>query len=113
MGAAMVYVLETRLLLVVYKNLAADAALIAEITRNQPVFWQNRAAARSLVNGVAPYLSGRVSLITLDGHLLASGDQIDGTSGSQVVELPDLRGIGQGETIRLQNGHLVKYYICL
>src|SRR5574339_1084027 len=102
MGAAMVYVLETRLLLpVIYKDLAADAALIAEITRNQPVFWQNRAAARALVHGVTPYLSGRVSLITLDGHLLASGDQTD---GSQVVELPDLNGIEQGETIRLQNG---------
>jgi signal transduction histidine kinase len=110
MGAAMVYVLETRLLLVVYRNLAADAALIAEITRNQPVFWQNRAAARSLVTGVAPYLSGRVSLITLDGHLLASGDQIDSTSGNLVVELPDLRGIEQGETIRLQRGPLAEVF---
>lgn len=111
MGAAMVYVLETRLLLpVVYKDLAADAALIAEITRNQPVFWQDRAAARALVNGVAPYLSGHVSLITLDGHLLASSDQTTGTSGSRVVELPDLRGIEQGETIRLQNGPLAEAY---
>lgn len=111
MGAAMVYVLETRLLLpVIYKDLAADAALIAEITRNQPVFWQNRAAARALVNGVTPYLSGRVSLITLDGHLLASGDQTDGTSASQVVELPDLSGVKQGETIRLQNGTLAEVF---
>lgn len=111
MGAAMVYVLETRLLLpVIYKNLAADAALIAEITRNQPVFWQNRAAAHALVNGVTPYLSGRVSLVTLDGHLLASGDQIVGTSGSEVVELPDLSGIQQGETIRLQNGTLAEVF---
>jgi signal transduction histidine kinase len=110
MGVAMVYVLETRLLLVVYKNLAADAALIAEITRNQPVFWQNRAAARSLVNGVTPYVSGRVSLITLDGRLLASGDQIDGTAGSLVVELPDLHEIEQGETIRLQRGPLAEVF---
>ena len=110
LGVAMVYVLETRLLLVVHKNLAADTALIAEITRNQPVFWQNRAAARALVNGVTPYVSGRVSLITLDGHLLASGDQVDGTSGSQMVELPDLRGIEQGETIRLQRGPVAEVF---
>ena len=64
MGAAMVYVLETRLLLpVVYKNLAADAALISEITRNQPIFWQNGEAAQALVDGITPYLSGRVPLV--------------------------------------------------
>ena len=107
MGAAMVYVLETRLLLpVVYKDLAADASLMAEITRNQPVFWQNSEAARALVNGVTPYLSGRVSLLTLDGHLLASGD----STGSQVVELPDLTGVAQGQTIRLQSGPLAEIF---
>src|SRR5690349_14991252 len=107
MGAAMVYVLETRLLLpVVYKDLAADASLMAEITRNQSVFWQNSEAARALVDGVTPYLSGRVSLITLDGRFLASGD---GTS-SQVVELPDLTGVEQGETIRLQNGTVAEVF---
>jgi two-component system sensor histidine kinase BaeS len=111
MGATMVYVLETRLLLpVVYKNLAADAALIAEITRNQPIFWQNREAARALVNGVTPYLSGRVSLVTLDGRLLASADQTGGASGDLVVELPNLSGIKQGETIRLQNGTLAEVF---
>jgi signal transduction histidine kinase len=107
MGAAMVYVLETRLLLpVVYKDLAADAALMAEITRNQPIFWQNSQAARALVNGVTPYLSGRVSLLTLDGRLLASGDQ----AGSQVVELPDLTGVGQGDTVQLQSGTLAEVF---
>ena len=111
MGAAMVYVLETRLLLpVVYKDLAADAALIAEITRNQPIFWQNNEAARALVEGVAPYLSGRVSLLTLDGHLLASGDQAIDTSGAQVVEIPNLSGLEQGETIQLQRGPLAEVF---
>src|SRR5512147_2250223 len=75
MGAAMVYVLQVRLLLPeIYKNLAADAALMSEITRNLPIFWHNRAAAQALVNVVTPYISWRVSLITLDGHLLASSD---------------------------------------
>ena len=111
MGAAIVYVLETRLLLpVVYKDLAADAALMAEITRNQPIFWRNSEAAQALVSGVTPYLSGRVSLVTLDGHLLASGDQTISTVGSQVVELPSLAGIEQGETVQLQNGTLAEVF---
>jgi len=43
----------------VYRDLAKDATLMAEITRNQPAFWQNSEAAQALVNGVNPYLSCR------------------------------------------------------
>ncbi len=109
MGAAMVYVLETRLLLpIVYRNLAKDARLMAEITRDQPVFWHNRAAAQALVAGVSPYLNGRVSLVTLDGHVLASSDTNGSGSGEPLVELPDMRGVNQGEVIQLQNGPLAE-----
>ncbi|MDL1911470.1 HAMP domain-containing histidine kinase [Chloroflexi bacterium CFX6] len=111
MGAAMVYVLETRLLLpVVYKNLATDAALMAEITRNQPIFWQNNDAARALVDGVTPYLSGRVSLLTLDGRTLATSEPTNGSVGTQMVELPDLSGMGQGEVVQLQRGALAEVF---
>ena len=71
MGAAMVYVLETRFLLpMVYGDLARDATLMAEITRNQPVFWQNSEAAQALVNGVSPYVSGQLSFVSSDGLVL-------------------------------------------
>jgi signal transduction histidine kinase len=107
MGAAMVYVLETRLLLpVIYNDLSADARLMAEITRGQPVFWESSAAAQALVDGVTPYLSGRVALVTLDGRLLASSDQ---TNDSQ-VELPDLSDVEQGGIVELQNGSLAEAF---
>ena len=109
MGAAMVYVLETRLLLpMVYRNLAKEASLISEMTRSQPVFWQNRLAAQALVNGVSPYLNGKISLLTLDGYLLASGDQ----SGiaTQRLDLPDLSDVRQGEVVGLQNGPLAEAF---
>lgn len=109
MGAAMVYVLETRLLLpTVYRNLAKEAKLMAEITRNQPVFWQNDRAAQALVEGVGPYLNGKVSLVTLDGHLLASSDRAEGSIGTQLVELPDMTGVDQGEVVQLQHGPLAE-----
>src|SRR5512146_2493603 len=75
MGAAMVYVLETRLLLpTVYNNLAKEAKLMGEITRSYPIIWQNREAARALIDDISPYLNGNVSVLTLDGRLLASSD---------------------------------------
>jgi two-component system, OmpR family, sensor histidine kinase BaeS len=103
MGAAMAYILETRLLLpMIYQNLAKEASLMAEMTRTQPIFWQNRNAAQALANGVSPYLNGKVSLLTLDGRLLASSDQA--AIDTQRVDLPDLTGYSQGEVLPLQNG---------
>jgi signal transduction histidine kinase len=111
MGAAMVYILETRLLLpMVYKSLAEDATLMAQITRNQPVFWQNSEAAQLLLDGASPYLSGSISFLTLDGHVLASSETtVDGLNG-QVVELPDLVGVSQGEVVQLRRGPLAEVF---
>jgi hypothetical protein len=106
MGATMVYVLETRLLLpMVYSELVKDATLMAEITRNQPAFWHDSEIAQALVNGVSPYLGGRISFVGLDGHMLASSDSTDGGLVIQRVELPDLTGLSQGEVILLQCLH--------
>lgn len=111
MGIAMLYVLETQLVLpTVYKDLSNDATLIAEITRNQPVFWQNRQAAQALIDGVSPYLSGRLSFVTTDGLVLASSDTADGATGTSVIEIPDLTGVGQGQTIDLQHGPLAETF---
>src|SRR5512147_784633 len=109
MGAAMVYVLETRLLLpATYRNLAKEARLMGEITRNQPIFWQNREAAQALVKGVSPYLNGKVSIVTLDGHLLASSDQTENGTAAPLFELPDMADVNQGEVVELQNGPLAE-----
>jgi len=109
MGAAMVYVLETRLLLpTVYSNLAKEAKLMAAITRNQPVFWQSSQAAQALVSGAGPYLNGRFSLVTLDGHILASSDQNQDGGATPLVELPDISNVHQGEVVELRNGPLAE-----
>ena len=109
MGAAMVYVLETRLLLpTVYGNLAKEAKLMAAITRNEPVFWQSQEAAQTLVDGAGPYLNGRFSVVTPDGHTLASSDTSQALGTSSLVELPDLTNVRQGQVVELRNGPLAE-----
>ena len=104
-------VLETRFLLPkVYSDLEKDARLVAEITRTQPQFWQNNQTAQAIADGIAPYLSGRISLLALDGRTLASSGSTDGGSGTQVVELPNLSDIGQGDVIQLQNGPVAEVF---
>ena len=109
MGAAMVYVLETRLLLpTVYGNLAKEAKLMAAITRNEPVFWRSREAAQALVDGAGPYLNGRFSIVTPDGHTLASSDNSQASGTSPLVDLPDLTNVRQGQVVELRNGPLAE-----
>ena len=109
MGAAMIYVLETRLLLpTVYSNLAKEAKLMAAVTLNQPVFWQSSEAAQALVDGAGPYLNGRFSLVTLDGRTLASSDTSQAVGETPLVELPDMSGVRQGEIVELRNGPLAE-----
>ncbi len=81
---------------------------MAEITRDRPIFWEDAEAAQALVNGVSPYLNGRLSVVTLDGHLLASGDHADDGLVNQVVELPDLTNVHQGEVVELRSGPLAE-----
>ena len=108
-GAVMVYVLETRLLLpTVYSNLAKEANLMAAITRNEPVFWQSREAAQALVNSAGPYLNGRLSLVTLDGHTLASSDTPHTSAEPPLVDLPDMSRVPPGHVVELRNGPLAE-----
>jgi len=83
---------------------------MAEITRNEPVFWQDARIAQALADSVDPYLSGRLSLVTLDGHILASSETTNGVPGTQVVELPDLNGLSQGEVVEFQRGALAEVF---
>ena len=109
MGAVMVYVLETRLLLpTVYSNLSKEAKLMAAITRNEPIFWQSRQAAQQLVDGAGPYLNGRLSLVSVDGRTLASSDASRADGGTPLVELPNLSDVQQGEVVELRNGPLAE-----
>jgi len=109
MGAAMVYVLETRLLLpTVYSNLTKEAKLMAAITRNEPIFWQSGEAAQSLVDGAGPYLNGRFSIVTLDGHTLASSDTSQALGDTPLVELPDMTHVRPGQVVELRNGPLAE-----
>ena len=107
----MFYVVENRVLLpIVYKTLAADARLMAEISRNQEIYWIDRAAAQLLVDGASPFLSGSLTLLTPNGRLLASDVPGEAALAGQIVEMPRMTGVEQGDIIELQRGTSAEVY---
>jgi two-component system sensor histidine kinase BaeS len=111
MGIAMLYLLETHILLPqIYANLSKDATLIAEVARAVPEIWQSTTSAQIFVQGADPYLGGRLTLIDPYGQVLASSDQANLALTGQVIELPDLKTIRRGEVVQLQNGPLAEVF---
>ena len=105
MGIAMLYLLETRLLLpMIYANLSDDAILIAEVAQAVPDIWQNPLSAQVFVTGADPYLGGRLTLTDPNGLVLASTDQNYNVLSGEVVELPNLSSAGRGDVIQIQRG---------
>jgi two-component system sensor histidine kinase BaeS len=91
MGIALVYVLETQVLLPnLYNEAKEEAMLIAETAADHPGIWYDPAQAQAFVTRVEPYLKDRVMLLDPRGHLLASSDSDDVERLGQSLEIPGL-----------------------
>jgi two-component system sensor histidine kinase BaeS len=77
-GIALVYTIETRVLLVnLSKELEGQALLVAEIANDYVAMWDDPVLAQAFVARTSPHLTAHVVLLTPDGRLLASSDPTD------------------------------------
>jgi two-component system sensor histidine kinase BaeS len=98
MGVAIIYALETQVLLPsLSKELAGEAGLLAEIASSQPEIWEDPAFAQDILTQARPYLAARVMWFAPDGRLLASSDPEDADRLGQLLEIPDFIDTRPGE----------------
>ena len=75
---------------VILPNLAStllgDAALLAEITRDDTRLWNDPVYAQTILGRVSPRLPARVMLFSGDGSLLGSSDPADLEYLNRVLE---------------------------
>ncbi|GAB4535883.1 MAG: HAMP domain-containing sensor histidine kinase [Anaerolineae bacterium] len=100
MGLALVYVLETQVLLVnVSRELVGQAILLAEMASQQGGIWHNSEQASVFVTRISPLLGVRIMLLDSRGYLLASSNADDAQAvGRPVEELPGLARALAGQT---------------
>ena len=99
LGVAMVYLLETRILLpMIYSNLS--------VARAVPEIWQNTTSAQIFAQSADPYLSGRLTLTDPYGHVLASTDPYESELTGEIVDLPDLATARQGDIVGVEGPSL-------
>ncbi len=99
MGIALIYVLETQVLLVnLSRSLMAQAELVADMTGDRDAVWDDPAQAQVLVTRLETRLDARAMLLDPDGQLLASSEPGDAYRVGQPFQHPDWASILAGET---------------
>lgn len=97
-GIALIYVLETNILLPVLANeLTGQAQLIARLSDGSPSLWQNPTEAQAFVNSIQSQSLPRIELINADGLLLASNVSTDADRLGQPLAHPALPEALQGQ----------------
>jgi len=98
MGIALVYGVETRVLLPNLSNeLVGQARLITEIGMDQSDVWHDPAAAQAFAERVSAHLTARLMLLDASGRLLASSDPVDATQVGQPLNHLGLDKVLAGE----------------
>ena len=99
MGIALIYVLETAILLPeLVGELTAQADLIAKLSGDEPGLWQDPAHAQTFVDEWSQELPARIMLLDRSGQLLASSDPGDVVRvGQRLDDLPALTEALAGE----------------
>lgn len=91
LGIALIYVLETQVLLVnLSTELAGQAVLVAELAADQPVIWVDPIQAQVFVDRMDPLSTAQVMLLDPSGRLLASSNPADVAHLGQSLALPGL-----------------------
>lgn len=98
-GLALIYVLETQVLLV---NLATEtreqAGLLAQLVGDRSDVWTSPPTAQAYVDHVKRQLSADVMFLDSHGHLLASSNPADAARIGQALVTPGMAGALAGQT---------------
>jgi two-component system sensor histidine kinase BaeS len=98
MGIALIYVLETQVLLdVLSQELEGQALLAAKIAVGRPEIWHEPEQAQAFVAEVGLDLNTRVMLLDAQGNLLASSESTDAGRLGQAIQLDGLATALAGE----------------
>lgn len=101
MGIALVYFLETRLILPRLEEQLADEALVlAKIARGQPQIFKDAQLSGSLLKDLDLESSTRVMILNQDGVLLASSDTADASRLNEVINVNGVKVAQSGMIAR-------------
>jgi signal transduction histidine kinase len=98
LGIALIYVLETRVLLAdLARELTGEAVLISQLSKDESGLWNSRVQASDFVSQLQPNLAARIMLLDAEGHLLASSDPRDAERVGQPIDRATMAHVLAGQ----------------
>lgn len=98
LGAAILYILETQVVLANYANeIIRQTVLVAEIAGGYTEIWFDPERAQVFVTQISPRVTGKVMLLDPTGRLLVSSDPSDTSLIGQVLNQENIENILNGE----------------
>jgi two-component system, OmpR family, sensor histidine kinase BaeS len=99
MGLALVYILQTQILLANLSNaLQAQAVLLVEMTSEQVDIWTNPETAQAFVTRISSQIDAQLMLVGAHGNLLAASDPAQTSNIGKVVNLEGLTDALEGKS---------------
>ena len=98
MGMALIYVLESQVMLdSLSTDLRGQALLAAQNAQQRPGMWQDSSQAQAFVAEMSKSVEARVMVLDPGGRLLASSDPADGGQVGQQLQIDGWAGVVAGE----------------
>jgi two-component system sensor histidine kinase BaeS len=100
MGLALMIVIETQQVIPsLSKDLTRDARLLANLTRNQSQIWSDHKVAQAALGGLGLGQFERTMFFDPSGRLLASTDPADTLRLNQLIEVPEMDTVRNGQEV--------------
>ena len=105
-GIALIYLLETQVLLVgLSTELERQALLVAAVASDYPVIWLDPSQAQDFTSRIGERLTAQVTLFSTEGELIASTDPSNQSLVGQQADIPGLREVLlSGAAVRVDYG---------
>jgi signal transduction histidine kinase len=108
-GIALIYTLETRVLLPsLSQELVGQASLVEEMAHDEPGIWSNPVQATAFVNRLSSRVRARVMLLDSAGRIMGASDAEDASRIGQTLDNPNLaRALGGQPSVHTAQSRLL------
>ncbi len=98
--AAIYYIVQSQLLIAsVRSELTTQATLLAQLAYSDPRVFTDTTRARSFIEGISPYLTSQVMVLTPDGLVMAASEKGSDTTLDNLITVEEFEQVQKGKIV--------------
>ncbi len=98
--AALYYVVQSQLLIAsVRSELTTQATLLAQLAYSDPRIFSDTTHARRFIEGISPYLTSQIMVLTPDGLVMAASEKAPNTTLDNLITVEEFEQVQKGKIV--------------